>query len=217
MKDLIRDPLFPYVAPFVLFMLMLASKDLHEHAVYISYPLMVFIVGLTIAYVWNRLPEFKIANPLGSIGLGLAGTVLWIGLYPWLGQTDPDPASGFNPEIFESSAIQWGLILFRMAGFVLIVPIMEEVFWRGFLQRYLVKEEFESVSLGTFTPFSFCATTGMFVLAHANQWGVALLWGILAGVWFVRTKCLGDVILLHAVTNFALGVYVIVTKKWYFW
>lgn len=217
MKSHIHHPIFPYAAPFVLFMVMLASKGLHEHAVYVAYPVMVFVVALTLGWVWSRLPEFKVSRPWASIGLGLLGTVLWIGLYPWLGQTDPDPAKGFNPHLFESPAIQWGLIAFRMAGFVLIVPIMEEVFWRGFLQRYLVKEDFEQAPLGAYTHLSFWATTGMFVLAHANQWGVSLLWGTLAGFWFIRTKTLGDVILLHATTNLALGLYVIVTQRWYFW
>ncbi|MDX6767217.1 MAG: CAAX prenyl protease-related protein [Candidatus Methylacidiphilales bacterium] len=217
MKDLIRHPIFPFAAPFVLFMLLLAARDLHEHAVYLTYPITVFAVGLTIGYIWHRLPPVRFTRPLASTLLGLAGTVLWVGLYPWLGKSNPDPSEGFNPGLFESTAIQWGLIAFRMAGFVLVVPIMEEIFWRGFLQRFLVNEDFEKVDLGHFTLFSFAATTGMFVLAHADQWGVALLWGTLAGWWFIRTKSLGDVILLHAVTNLALGIYVLVTKKWYFW
>jgi membrane protease YdiL (CAAX protease family) len=57
----------------------------------------------------------------------------------------------------------------------------------------------------------------MFVLAHADQWGVALLWGSMAGYWFIRTRALGDIILLHAVTNLALGIYVLATGRWYFW
>lgn len=217
MKGLLRHPIVAYAAPFVLFMLMLAGKELHPHAIYIAYPVMVFVVGLSLAYFWNRLPEFKISRPVGSIALGLLGLVIWVGLYPWLGKAQTDLTGGFNPRIFESPAIQWGLIAFRMAGFVLIVPIMEEIFWRGFLQRYLVKEHFESVDLGTYTPLSFWATTGMFVLAHADQWGVALVWGVLAGWWFIRTKSLGDIILLHATTNLALGIYVLATGRWYFW
>jgi hypothetical protein len=217
LSSLVRHPVFPYATPFALFMAVLAINSRFKDAVYVTYPLMVFMVGLAIAYLWNRMPPFKTVRPAGSIALGLIGAALWIGLYPYLGRTNPDPAAGFNPRIFESPEIQWGLIAFRMAGFVLIVPIMEEVFWRGFLQRFLIKDDFETVGLGAYSHFSFWGTTAMFVLAHADQWGVALLWGAMAGAWFVRTKGLGDIILLHATTNLALGIYVVATQKWYFW
>jgi uncharacterized protein len=212
-----RHSMFPYVAPFAAYVLLLAANGLHPHAVYLTYPVMVFCVGLLLAYVWNRLPEIRFTRPLPSIVLGVVGAALWIGLYPWLGKTHPVPGSGFNPRLFEGEMLQWGLILFRMAGAVLVVPVMEEVFWRGFLQRYFVKEDFQSVPLGKFTHPSFWGVTLMFVLAHFDQWGVALLWGAMAGLWFIRTKSLGDVILLHAVTNLILGLYVLNTGRWYFW
>jgi CAAX prenyl protease-like protein len=212
-----RHPLFPYAAPFVAYLLLLSANGLHPHAVYLTYPLMVFLVGWLLLFGWNRLPEIRFKHPILSIALGLVGTVLWVGLYPWLGRENPDPQTGFNPRLFESTGIQIGLIAFRLAGSTLIVPVMEEIFWRGFLQRTLIQENFEDVPLGTYTHLSFWGTTGAFVLAHADQWGVALLWGTMASLWFIRTKSLGDVILLHAVTNLALGIYVLSTGSWYFW
>jgi CAAX prenyl protease-like protein len=216
-RRLVHHPVFPYAAPFVAYILLLSPNALHPHAVFALYPLMVFGVGLLLAYVWNRLPEFRLTRPLASVVLGLCGALLWIGLYPWLGRTDPDPNAGFNPRLFEDTGIQIGLIAFRLLGSVIVVPLMEEIFWRGFLQRMLVRHEFEEVELGTYTHLSFWGTTGMFVLAHADQWGVALLWGAMAGYWFIRTRALGDIILLHAVTNLALGIYVLATGRWYFW
>lgn len=217
MSGLTRHPIFPYAAPFAAYLLLLSANGLHRDAVYIVYPIMVFTVGLLLAYGWNRLPEIRFTRPALSVLLGLLGCVIWVGLYPWLGRTDPAAGAGFNPAKFESAEIQWGLIAFRLAGTALIVPLMEEVFWRGFLQRYFIKDDFLSVPLGTYSHLSFWGVTGMFVLAHFDQWGVALLWGLLAGWWFVRTRSLGDVILLHATTNLALGIYVLVTKQWFFW
>jgi membrane protease YdiL (CAAX protease family) len=40
---------------------------------------------------------------------------------------------------------------------------------------------------------------------------------LLAGFWFVKTKNLGNAIVLHATTNLCLGIYVIATKSWFFW
>jgi len=216
-RRLVRHPIFPFAAPFAAYVLILSANKAHPHAVYLTYPLMVFLVGWLLAYLWNRLPEIKFARPWASVALGAAGTALWIGLYPWLGRSNPSPEEGFNPWIFEGTGIPIGLIAFRMLGTAVIVPIMEEVFWRGFLQRYLIREDFESVELGTYSHLSFWGVTGMFVLAHADQWGVALIWGAMAGYWFIRTRSLGDVILLHAVTNLLLGIYVLATGRWYFW
>ena len=214
---MIRHPAFPYVAPFAAFMLMLVINSLDSRAIYITYPIMVLGVGLLIACHLRKLPPLFPNRAPASIGLGLLGAVLWVGLYPWLSSVKPDSVPGFNPSLFEDRDIRWGLLFFRMFGFSLIVPIMEEIFWRGFLMRCLIKDDFESVRLGTYTHLSFWATTGLFVAAHTDEWGVALLWGTMAGGWFVHTKNLGNIILLHAVTNFTLGIYVLATEKWYFW
>jgi hypothetical protein len=33
----------------------------------------------------------------------------------------------------------------------------------------------------------------------------------------LRTKSIAQCILAHAVTNFLLGMYVLITKQWFFW
>lgn len=213
----VRHTVFPYVAPFAGYVLILSANSIHPQAVYLTYPVMVLAVGGLLVYLRDRLPKLQLTRPWMSVGLGAIGTALWVGFYPWLGRTHPSPGEGFNPWIFEGAGIQWGLITLRLFGSAVIVPVMEEVFWRGFLQRFLIKNNFQSVELGTYTHFSFWGVTGMFVLAHLDQWGVALLWGAMAGYWFIRTRSLGDVILLHAVTNLLLGTYVLATGRWYFW
>jgi len=93
---------------------------------------------------------------------------------------------------------------------------VEELFWRGWLQRWLINENFTSVRIGQFTPFSFAVVTTMFALVHPQVF-VALFAGLLFGWWVVKTKSLWDVVLSHAVANLLLAVYVLWTGRWYFW
>lgn len=229
-KSLSKDPIFPYFFPFFLFGFFLWLESLTPQAVYAVYPIKTFVVGLTLAWLWPRFPSF---GPLTketkwlSVAVGVAGFALWVGLDPvWV--EHKDPTAGFNPYTFKDSgwgpAMAWGLIAFRLIGAVCIVPIMEEVFWRGFLMRFLITEktgivndDFEKVPIGTFRWFSFVVTTAIFASVHGPQWPLGVVVGILYGWWFVRTKSLGAVIIAHAVTNLLLGVYVLVSQRWYFW
>jgi CAAX prenyl protease-like protein len=87
----------------------------------------------------------------------------WVCLdWPWamLGQS-----AGYNPLQVGGGT---GVILagLRLVGAVVVVPVMEELFWRSSLLRHLVAALFTSVRLGTFTPFSFGATVVLFGLEH---------------------------------------------------
>jgi uncharacterized protein len=214
-QSLVRSPIFPYFAPFFLFGVFLYLESLHPLAVYAVYPIKAFAVGVMILWLWRRLPSFEIRAWRGSVIVGVIGFILWVVLDHLLIQHDP--AKGFNPYIFGEGSMAWGLIAFRLMGAVLVVPIMEEIFWRGFLMRYIIQENFETVALGTYRPISFAITTVAFASVHGNQWFLALVVGLLFGGWFLKTKTLGDVIIAHAVTNLILGIYVIQTQKWFFW
>ena len=60
------------------------------------------------------------------------------------------------------------------------VPILEELFWRGWLMRYLIdSNHFEKIALGTFTPLAFWAVAALFASEHGSFWDVGLVTGIL--------------------------------------
>jgi len=154
---------------------------------------------------------------LQSALLGLAAIVLWIALDPWM------PRTGARDNTFPfATAFELGMvpgilsIAFRMFGAVVVVPVVEELFWRGFLMRTIIKPEFEEVPLGTFQPLSFYVTTVAFALVHV-EFGSATLFGLIAGWWFCRTKSIRAVMILHAAANLGLAVYVLLTRNWFLW
>ena len=220
MKKLIAGPGFPFVAPFALFMgLLFVRQKFPEQGWWLYGACSLLVFGLIL---WLR-PRLQSQDPApvpvrNSILLGLGAIVLWIALDPWMPRTG-GPRDNTFPFV---AAFQLGIvpgslaILFRIFGAVVVVPIAEELFWRGYLMRSIIKPEFEEVPLGTFQPLSFYITTVAFALVHAEI-GSAILFGLVAGWWFIKTKSLKAVILLHAAANAGLAAYILLTKNWFFW
>ena len=111
----------------------------------------------------------------------------------------------------------WPVLALRMVRAVIIVPIVEELFWRAWLMRWLIDNDFENVPLGKYSAQAFWIVAVLFASEHGSYWDVGLAAGIIYNWWMVRTRSLGDLILAHAVTNGILGAYVIAFGKWEYW
>lgn len=109
------------------------------------------------------------------------------------------------------------VLLFRTIRAVLIVPIVEELFWRAWLMRWIIRQDFLKVPLGTYAPQAFWITAVLFACEHGSYWEVGLAAGVIYNWWMVRTRSLGDLIFVHAVTNACLSAYVIFAGKWEYW
>jgi CAAX prenyl protease-like protein len=97
------------------------------------------------------------------------------------------------------------------------VPVIEELFWRGWLMRWLVRSDFERVPLGAYVPRAFWVTAVLFGLEHGPYWDVGLAAGVAYNWWMVRTKSLADCVLAHGVTNGCLAGYVLAGGDWSYW
>ena len=122
----------------------------------------------------------------------------------------------FNPEKeFGGRHVRfWIWVVIRMAGAVIVVPLMEELFWRGFLLRLLVGRYFERVELGEFTWFSCLAVAGLFALAH--PWYISAFICALFYNWLLyKTKSILACVVAHALTNLLLWVYILRFDAWW--
>ena len=98
------------------------------------------------------------------------------------------------------------------------MPLVEEIFWRGFFLRFLIAEKFETVSFGAFSWVSFAVVTLAFGFSHSMaDWPAALVTGALYNLVAYRTKSLSSCVLAHGLTNLALGLWIVGTKQWGFW
>ena len=106
----------------------------------------------------------------------------------------------------------------RFLRLIIVVPAIEEIFWRGFLLRAFIKRDFETVPFGTYAPMANAVVAIGFMLEHsAPDWPAALVTGLLYNFIACRTRSLSSCILSHAITNALLGTYIIITHQWGFW
>lgn len=184
------------------------------------YPIKALAVALVLVLFRGSYAEISmryLAKPQAlilSVAAGLAVFAFWIRLdLPWA--TIGKPA-GFDPNIYTDGSVRSAMTAFRLFGAVLVVPVMEELFWRSFLIRYIVSPDFSKVPIGHFTWPSFLVTAVLFGFEH-NLVVAGILAGIVYNALLCHTRSLSSCILAHAVTNLALGIYVLTTGRWYFW
>jgi CAAX prenyl protease-like protein len=187
----------------------------------LAYAAKVVIVS---AIVWSCRASWRDLAPrpsLGSLALavvvGLAVIAAWVGLdgrYPALPFLGGRRAS-FDPTVLRPAA-RAGFLAVRMFGLVALVPVIEELFYRSFLMRWVVNPDFARVPIGTVTPAGLAITSGVFALSHP-EWLPALLTGLAWG-WLVgRTRSVAACAVSHATANLVLGIYVLATGDWKFW
>lgn len=226
----ISGPL-PRILPFALFMAFIGIGegmellarfgliDLSNTALYYLYPakaatvagLLVFL-GKYRELCWRDLKAGRQTAVVCLIGL--ATWSIWISLdAPYFLSGTP---KGFNPTLLPAGPVRLSMSLIRIAGAVLVVPVMEELFWRSFLIRYLIDPDFEAVPIGRFTWPSFLITTLLFGLEH-HQMVAGMAAGMIYNLILYKTRSIAQCVLAHAVTNLALAIYVLNTGSWYFW
>ena len=217
-------PVAPYVVPFATFMLLLALGSSVPLGLRTWSAIRVIIICLVLWIFSRGVIAWSAPNWLKSVLLGVAIFLLWIApdvLFPawrghWLftngltGKVEgPLPREGQHDPL---------VLMLRTMRAVILVPIVEELFWRGWLPRWLDNmHDFRKVPLGTYTRFAFWATAILFAVEHGPMWDVGLAAGVLYNWWMKKTRSLGDLILAHAVTNACLSAYVMIGGKWQYW
>jgi len=184
-----------------------------------SYPIKTLVVAGLLVFFWSRFQELKAPifvnwqEALVTVGVGLGVYALWVRMdWPWAIQGE---LSDYNPFV-AGSTLGLVLAIIRIFGASVIVPIMEELFWRSFLIRYIVNANFETVRLGTFTVGSFAATVVLFGLEH-NLWLAGMMAGICYSGLLYWTGRLWPCIIAHGMTNLVLGIHVLTTGEWHWW
>jgi uncharacterized protein len=220
------------VAPFVLFMAFIGLEEalrfladkgiisLPLQQLYYLYPIKTVSVAALLIHFRKQYQELDLKQlliPLYltiSILCGLVVFVLWIQLD--LSVNPLGAVQGYNPLLIENQTVRTFMIFTRLAGAVLVVPVMEELFWRSFFIRYLIDPAFSKVPIGRATWPSFLVTALLFGLEH-NLFFAGVMAGIAYTLLLYYTRSISHCILAHAITNLLLGIYVLTTRQWHFW
>lgn len=219
----LRHTAIAWVLPFAVFMLLLGIMPHLRLPATLDLVIRVLLPALALVLVSRPVLDFRVASWFGSIAIGVLVFVIWVGpdlLFPgyrqhWLFQNS---ITGQLTSSLTDDARADGLALFlRISRAVCVVPIVEELFWRGWLMRWIIRHDFQSVRLGTYAHGAFWITAVLFAAEHGPYWEVGFLAGAIYNWWIVRMKRLGDLFLAHAVTNGCLAAFVLVTGRWEYW
>ena len=219
-----------FVSPFGAFMVLLALGSLVEYAFkgstsllvtatrYWVFPLQTLVCGIIVARFWGAYSFGKVREIGFTIAIAVLVLALWIS--PQVVLHLPPRLVGFDPTLFSyNPALLSGVLGMRFLRLVIVVPLMEEIFWRGFLLRdFIDNEDFTKVPFGTYTRNSCLFVAIAFALAH---WGPDFIPALITGALYnwvaYRTRSLASCVVAHSITNLLLGVYIMETKQWGFW
>lgn len=248
LKKVLDNPLYAHVVPFVVFMLFTSLPDLfridneqlpwyrHSPEQWV-YPLQTTVVGALLFafrkhYTLAPWKHLGLATLLGLMGIGIWILPAWgysqleargVSVPEWAEWLGFAPRlDGFDPSFFQDqTGWYFAAVFMRFVRMVVIVALIEEIFWRGFLMKFLVRddlERFHKAPFGVFSWKNYAIVTGLFMLVHHHtDWLGAFVFGSMMYYLAVKSKSLGACVVMHGVANLALGIYVMYTKQWGYW
>jgi hypothetical protein len=178
------------------------------------------VVGGLLLWFWREYGELvaqtlpTLGEATVAVGVGVAVFYLWITLdAPWMRWGEA--TAGFRP-VDAQGRLMWPLVVARWCGAVLVVPVVEELFWRSFLMRWIEQAQFEGVDPRRVGLKAIALSSFVFMLAH-TLWLAALVTGLAYAWLYVRSGKLWLPVIAHAVTNGVLGFWVVFTGNWGYW
>lgn len=224
--QLCEHPALPRMLPFVLYLSFLVlegvvSMSSPASALFdtrLIYPCKVACVALLLVFFWRcygELAKFSLQlhEVLWSVVAGIGVFLLWINLdHGWM---SVGHAAGYDPRNL-SGDVDWSLALPRLLGAALVVPVMEELFWRSFVLRWIADPQFIRVSPAHVGLRALLISSVLFGVEH-TLWLAGIVAGLVYGWLYMKIKNLWAPVLAHATTNGMLGVWVLHTGQWSFW
>lgn len=173
------------------------------------YPVQTLVCGWWLWHVRREIEWDGNARAcLQGAAFGIVGIGLW--LIPYFAGWIPNTGDGFEPEkLFgEGTAMTYAEYSLRFARAAVVVPLAEELFWRGFLMRWCINRDFpQTVATGTHSWPAYGITTLAFMLIHTPaDYAGAFCYGTLAYLLVVRTKRLMPAVVMHMVANTIMGI-----------
>jgi uncharacterized protein len=221
-----KNQMLPRVIPFAIYILFLALGDILAPIVaqfgmspkWLYVVRIIAVIAALVYFLRNYIELTKLpplTDFLYAAVSGLIVFVIWIFPYPtWLGASAD--VIGVNPThgLSDLETLLW--LSTRIMGAALVVPIMEELFWRSYIMRRYDSQDFLKVNPETLSGFAYVGSACLFALQH-NLWLAGLIAGLVYGELYKTYKNLWIPIFAHAVTNGVLGIWIVLTGNWQYW
>lgn len=229
-----------YLVPFFTYMLVGALEPAHGDCAtcFASsytwlYTLKIVLTAAAVAFVWPGYRDFKPHLSILAIAVGVVGGPLWIGVcgLDWehayllpvlkqvglggmIGAGDRPAFNPFDPNYQLSHTMASAFLVVRFFGLVIVVPLIEEFFLRGFVMRFFMDGQWWKVPFGKADRLALFLGTAVPMLMHPGELLAAFLWFSMITWLMLRTRNIWDCVVAHALTNLILGIYVLTTGTW---
>lgn len=216
-----NGPMWPRVLPFALYILILSSAPLLGHLftdLRWVYPLQAGAALAALIVFHRAYAELKTPLP-GATDLGVALLVGALVFVAWIHLDLPylsfAAGKGFDPRLADGRIDPvWAVI--RICGAALVVPIMEELFWRSYVLRWIARPDFSGMHPAVAGLRGLALSSLAFGFEH-SLWFAGIVAGLAYGALYMWRGCLWSAVIAHALTNLLLGLWVLNTGNWQFW
>ena len=219
------SPLLARVLPFAIFLVLTSCQGSLGTESHFWVYLAKCVVGVWLIRVtWPLVSEMRWVISFEALLAGTLVFILWVTLdVPYTKFSQPDDSWNLQKQFAAAPVMVWVFAGVRIAGSTLLVPMLEEVFYRSFLYRYILAPNWMFTAHSSFAVKPFLITSIVFGFTH-QHWLAGIACGMIYQLLVIRTNRIGDAITAHAVTNLLLGVWVITQgfgyaekSQWHFW
>lgn len=216
---------WPYLAPIFSFLALVEVGRRAAPALAPAFAVAkVLVPSAILLYHARRSGYPELRGPAWSSGrdfaldvlVGAVGAALWIAPYLWIPAARPGGGAGFDPQQLGAS-LEWLALSLRLLGYAVVTPFAEELFVRGWLARYADvydgSGDFRDVPIARYSLRSFATVAIFFTISHQPwEWPVAIAWIVLTQLWFYRRRHLLPLVLVHAVSNLSIFLFVLLAN-----
>jgi exosortase E/protease (VPEID-CTERM system) len=208
------DSTAAYLAPFVVVLATGMVTGAFSSGLDWLYPLRVVAAAWVLWIFRRHYTHLGWSLSWRAVAIGIVTFGIWLVLAP-----DGPPARDGWPAELQGAPIHWGAVwlFFRVVGYTITVPLVEELAFRAYLTRRLIGPEVDRLPVGVFTWSSFAISSVLFGLLHGTFWIVGTLAGMAFALALYQRRAIGDAVVAHATTNGLLAMYVLATGRWSVW
>jgi hypothetical protein len=180
---------------------------------------------LAVVFVLPGYQSFPLrVSPLALL-LGVVGAFVWVGLcklgleqhlWTFVGWEGAGARSQFDPlaQLSQNPVAAWGFLGVRLFGLVVVVPVIEEFFLRGFVMRFCVGADWWEVPFGKVNTAAVVAGMLVPMLTHPGELLAAAIWFSMITWLMIRTRNIWDCVVAHGVTNLLLCLFAVFSGDW---
>ena len=213
----VRNPTAAYLLPFLALLLAGMLSKAASSGFEGLYWLRLVAVAPALWYAWPRLEGISWRAGWRAPLVGVAVFAMWAVVFRLVSHTWMVPWGMPDALAAETPLRRFLWIAAHLAVSVALIPLAEELAFRGFLLRRLRSPDFEQVAPREAGALALLASSLAFGLCHGSLWLPGTIAGLAFGLLYMRTGRIGEAILAHATANSLLAACVLWGGQWQFW